>query len=110
MRWRLYIEEYSPELYYIKGEDNDVADALSRLPKEEAPDQTEQLSMELCAELFASEHDSHNNPLTYDEIVKQQQNDKKMKAMLALPDHLSQPQVFHGGEKQLMLWKFKGKI
>ena len=38
MRWRLYIEEYSPELHYIKGEDNDVADALSRLPKEEAPD------------------------------------------------------------------------
>ena len=50
MRWRLYIEEYSPELHYIKGEDNDVADALSRLQKEEAPDQTEQLSMELCDE------------------------------------------------------------
>ena len=31
MRWRLYIEEYSPDLQYIKGENNVVADALSRL-------------------------------------------------------------------------------
>jgi hypothetical protein len=34
MRWRLFIEEYSPDLRYIKGENNVVADALSRLPKE----------------------------------------------------------------------------
>ena len=33
MRWRLFIEEYSPDLQYIKGENNVVADALSRLPK-----------------------------------------------------------------------------
>jgi hypothetical protein len=32
LRWRLYLEEYSPELYYIKGETNLVADALSRIP------------------------------------------------------------------------------
>jgi len=32
MRWRLYIEEYAPDLKYIKGENNVVADALSRLP------------------------------------------------------------------------------
>ena len=31
MRWRLAIEEYCPELVYIKGEKNVVADALSRL-------------------------------------------------------------------------------
>jgi hypothetical protein len=29
MRWRLYIEEYSPELQYIKGTHNVVADALN---------------------------------------------------------------------------------
>ena len=33
MRWRLYLEEYSPEIKYIKGESNSAADALSRLPK-----------------------------------------------------------------------------
>ena len=31
MRWRLIIEEFGPELKYIKGENNVVADALSRL-------------------------------------------------------------------------------
>ena len=31
MRWRLFIEEYSPDIRYIKGENNIVADALSRL-------------------------------------------------------------------------------
>ena len=31
MRWRLVLEEYDPELVYIKGPDNVVADVLSRL-------------------------------------------------------------------------------
>ena len=31
MRWRLVLEEFGPELNYIKGENNIVADALSRL-------------------------------------------------------------------------------
>ena len=31
MRWRLVLEEFVPELKYIKGENNVVADALSRL-------------------------------------------------------------------------------
>ena len=31
MRWRLLIEEFGADLTYIKGEDNIVADALSRL-------------------------------------------------------------------------------
>jgi hypothetical protein len=45
MRWWLYIEEYSPELQYIKGTHNVVADALSRLDKLETP-------MEDTQELF----------------------------------------------------------
>ena len=31
LRWRMVLEEYNPELIYIKGPDNVVADALSRL-------------------------------------------------------------------------------
>ena len=35
MRWRLLLEEYGPEIAYIKGPKNNVvADALSRLPKQ----------------------------------------------------------------------------
>jgi hypothetical protein len=31
-RWRLYVKEYGPELRYVPGENNIVANALSRLP------------------------------------------------------------------------------
>ena len=37
MRWRLVIEEFSPSLAYVKGENNPVADALSRLHLEPTP-------------------------------------------------------------------------
>ena len=32
MRWRLLLEEYGPDIRHIKGVDNVVADAISRLP------------------------------------------------------------------------------
>ena len=35
IRWRLVLEEFGPELVYLKGERNIVADALSRLDIEE---------------------------------------------------------------------------
>ena len=38
MRWRLILEEFGPELKYIKGENNVVADALSRLEKRDNQD------------------------------------------------------------------------
>ena len=33
MRWRLILEEFSPELIYVKGSKNIIAHALSRLDK-----------------------------------------------------------------------------
>ena len=32
MRWRLILEEFGPDIQYVRGEDNIVADAISRLP------------------------------------------------------------------------------
>ena len=34
-RWRLLIEEFAPDIKYVKGSNNVVADALSRLDYEE---------------------------------------------------------------------------
>jgi transposase InsO family protein len=34
IRWRLLLEEFGPEYHHIKGEDNVVADALSRIHRE----------------------------------------------------------------------------
>ena len=44
-RWRLILEEFGPEVVYIKGIHNDAADALSRLATLE-PDTEEHLTLE----------------------------------------------------------------
>ena len=33
LRWRAYVEEYDPKIYYLEGKLNVVADAYSRLPR-----------------------------------------------------------------------------
>ena len=35
MRWHLFIEEYNPIFHYVKGDNNTLTDALSRLPQKE---------------------------------------------------------------------------
>ena len=51
MRWRLYIEEFSPELLYLKGVDNEAADALSRLPKIDPPADMDKIQLNPAAAL-----------------------------------------------------------
>ena len=59
MRWRLILEEYGPELLYIKGEDNIVADALSRMDLIDDTVHNEpttgRLSNDVMSELYAND-------------------------------------------------------
>ena len=50
MRWRLLIEEFSPNLVYLEGEMNIIADALSRLEIEpnDSPDKPNDLFLAEC--------------------------------------------------------------
>ena len=41
LRWRLILEEYGPDIEYIKGENNIVAYALSRTPSNGNEDTTQ---------------------------------------------------------------------
>ena len=79
MRWRLILEEFGPELKYIKGENNVVAGALSRL---EMSDNKEILNI---SELYGyNDKDLPDSayPICYHDISKAQENDAKLQQKL----------------------------
>jgi len=117
LRWRLYIEEYSPDLRYIKGSKNIFADALSRLEISDTPHETL-----LTEEAFSTwygyttseiEHftlDFDSNPLNFANIAVAQKSDADIQKILLLKNTLYQLQSFHGGGTSTDLVCFKGKI
>jgi hypothetical protein len=46
-RWRLLLEEYAPEIIYIKGIHNTVADAISRLEYDPKPNTTNEYTHDM---------------------------------------------------------------
>jgi hypothetical protein len=75
MRWRLILEEYGPELRYIKGEKNIVAGALSRL------DMIEGDVIHNVAECFGYDDDdlpANAFPIRYGDIAKAQSKEKSL--------------------------------
>ena len=91
MRWHLIIEAFRPELKYIKGENNVVADVLSRLEK--SPNQ-EILNI---SELYGYDDEDMPDiayPIRYHDIATAQENDSKLQQKTSLtqilyPRHLS---------------------
>ena len=80
MCWRLILEEFVPELKYIKGENKVVADALSRLEK--IPNQ-EILNI---YELYGYDEEDMPDiayPICYHDISKAQETDAKLQQKLA---------------------------
>ena len=112
MRWRLIIEEFSPELVYVQGESNIVADALSRLEIINDVDYNFSVTQKLdsfYADLFNLSGDTDVNPITYKNIMVNQQKDSTL-IKTASTDKNYSVNVFHGGEKIRRLICYKGKI
>ena len=103
MRWRLYIEEYSPDLHYIKGENNVMADALSRLDcEDEIPTQEALITEEMCSDwyCYAKEEKSFDShPLSYGQLETAQKVDKDIMKILKKDDSVYKLHDFHGGEQ-----------
>ena len=94
MRWRLVLEEYGPELIYIKGEANIVADALSRMEMDSKHIPTTDLEQ---AEAYGTDKISTEIfPLNYQLIAKYQVTDKEIQKN---KDKYVK-QSFHGGESK----------
>jgi hypothetical protein len=103
MRWQLYIEEYSPDLTYVEGDKNVVADALSRLDMEDKPRSNESLiTEEMCSDWYCyskeeKTYDSH--PLTFQQLETAQSADKHILKIIKMNKSPYQLHDYHGGGK-----------
>ena len=113
MRWRLVLEEYGPELRYIKGEQNIVADALSRLDMIDNPREPgEQMEPDEMASLFAADADDYPTkfPLSYEEIEQRQRDDAEIqKLRREKPDSYKRTKFDFGDTSYTLVTK-DGKI
>ena len=79
MHWRLIVEEFGPELKYIKGENNAVSNALSCL---EMSDNQEILNIYDIFGYDDADLPNSDYPIRYHDISKAQKNDSKLKQRL----------------------------
>ena len=111
MRWRLFLEEYSPDIKWLAGQSNVVADALSRLPYNHEPMEEAHFTEELLAHHYCysqKEIQSQPYPLRFKLLEKHQLRDKSLvKDLQADKYHLTS---FHGGEGIVDLICHKEKI
>ena len=96
MRWSLILEEFGPESKYIKGENNFVADALSRLEKSDNQDILN------ISELYGYDDKDlpdKDYPICYHDIAKSQETDTKLqKKLVSHKDYT--PDTFCGGRQR----------
>ena len=111
MQWRLFIEEYSPEIYDIPGTHNVVADALSRLEKLDQPfDDSKDIFYSLMLS-FTTENESYDvSPVTYNKLDNAQRCDASIKKILKQPISNYYIKDFHGGGKTRSLVCYNNKI
>jgi hypothetical protein len=114
MRWRLFIEEYSPDLRYIKGTNNVAADALSRLGILNSPMNEAHFTEALHSELYAFDDEdllATAFPLSYNAFLgKAQSTDVAIFKETAKTKSLYSIQPFTGEVKTRELICYNGKI
>ena len=112
MRWRLILEEYGPELHYIKGEKNIVADALSRLGmKPENPPDCDAFFTQVC--FASSEKETLPDdafPLVFKQIMEAQRKDKSLLQKSEKDPEYSIKSFRGGGKTRSLIVKNDDKI
>jgi hypothetical protein len=97
MRWRLVLEEFGPELRYVKGQDNVVADALSRLDMMSLEEFQDKYNEAYLAECFAGDEVEFpkDYPLTYAQIEHEQNRDPALLDTFAKDEEYKREQRLH---------------
>jgi RNase H-like domain found in reverse transcriptase/Integrase zinc binding domain/Reverse transcriptase (RNA-dependent DNA polymerase) len=110
MRWRLILEEYGPTLKYIKGETNIVADALTRLDITQLKHpNTQESQMAECLGLASTDLPDDAYPLTYKNIMREQQKDNQL-LKTAKSNKRLKLKTYRGGGKTRKLITLDDKI
>jgi hypothetical protein len=99
MRWRLVLEELGPDLQCIKGENNVVADALSRL---DIDDEQEIFNMSKCFGYDDNDLPPSSYATRYKEIAKAQLDDPALQTKLKTHKGHNE-NVFREGDKDCKL-------
>ena len=108
MRWRLILEEFGPELRYVPGDKNIVADALSRLDLSETELDTFATAEFLAVKTKDIPKDAF--PVRYSLIEKEQQADNDLTKKLGNKVTGYSVNTFRGGDKSRKLIMYKNKI
>jgi len=102
MRWRLLQEEFGPKLTHVKGANNIVADALSKLEIAE-----EEFSAEAFANELANEEEDFptGHPLSHKEIAFRQTKDRALQNKFRTQPklHVEKPCTFSDGMYELII-------
>jgi len=107
MHWRLLLEEFGPQLTCIKGANNIVADALSRLDISEEDFSQDAFNGDLAAD---DDEFPDEFPLSYEEIAYRQGKDKALQKKLKDNPELYQKVPCKFSDKTCKIINKGGKI